>query len=113
MPSRDIRIEEWRTRLTQALPQRDEAVAELEEHLREHFTTLQRQGKADEEAFALAQERVGEPHAIAREFSRMPACWRPGFVMLPMVGLILALFVGFYLWKWSQHMPPVTALQVC
>ena len=40
MPNLETRIQEWRARMTQALPQRDEAVAELEEHLREHVANL-------------------------------------------------------------------------
>jgi hypothetical protein len=111
MHNLEIRIEEWRARMTQALPQRDEAVDELEEHLREHFTSLQQEGKSEEEAFALAQERIGEPHAIAREFERMPPGWQPGLILLPMLGLILALFVGVYLWNWSPRLP-VPALYV-
>jgi hypothetical protein len=111
MSDLEIRIEEWRARMTQALSQRDEAVAELEEHLREHVSHLQRQGKSEEEAFALAQERIGEPHAIAREFSRMPAGWRPGLVMLPVLVLILAVFWGTFLWSVSQRLD-VPALYV-
>lgn len=103
MPNLETRIHEWRARMTQALPQRDEAVAELEEHLREHLVSLRQEGKSEEEAFALAQERIGEPHAIAREFSRMPAGWRPGLVMLPLLALILAVFWAAYLWTVSQR----------
>ena len=111
MSKLEARIAEWRARMIQALPQRYEAVAELEEHLREHFTTLQRQGKADDEAFALAQERIGEPEAIAREFDRMPAGWRPGLISLPALALILAFYFGLCLWNLSKH-PPVPALPV-
>src|SRR5690349_5141478 len=111
MPNLEIRIKEWRARMTQALPQRDEAVAELEEHLREHFTTLQREGKSDDEAFVLAQERVGEPHAIAREFERMPAGWRPGLILLPIVGLLLSLLAAPQLWRMLEAPPfPARAL---
>lgn len=44
--------------MTQAPPQRDEALAEPEEHLREHFANLQQQGKSDEEAWVLAQDTL-------------------------------------------------------
>jgi hypothetical protein len=104
----ETKIAEWRAKMLQALPHRYEAATELEEHLREHITALKAQGKSDDEAFALAQERVGEPQAIAREFERMPAEWRPGLILLPMLGLILALFVGRYLWPRL----PVTAFPV-
>ena len=111
MPNLEIRIKEWRARMTRALPQRNEAVAELEEHLRQHFTALQREGKSDEEAFALAQARIGEPHVIAREFDRMPGRWRPGLISLPALALILAFYFGLCLWNLSKH-PPVPALPV-
>ena len=68
----EIRLAEWRTQMSQALPQRPEALAELEEHLREHFTHLQRQGIPDDEAFVRARDRIGEPQVVAREFARMP-----------------------------------------
>jgi hypothetical protein len=109
----DTRIAEWRARMIQALPQSQEAVDELEEHLREHFSTLQRQGKSEDEAFALAQERVGEPHAIAREFERVPGRWRPGLILLPMLGLLLSVFVGRQLWYMLEASPfPARALLV-
>jgi hypothetical protein len=111
MPELEKSISEWRSRMTAALPQHEEAVAELEEHLREHLACLQRQGKSDDEAFALAQERLGDPRAVAREFSRMPVGWWPARILLPALALLLALFVGLALWNWSRRMP-VTALQL-
>lgn len=110
MPELEIRIAEWRARMAAVLPQRDEAMAELEEHLRDHLADLRRQGKSDEEAFALAQERLGEPHAVAREFERMPVM-QPGWILLPALALMLAFLVGLSLWHWSQRLP-VTALHV-
>jgi hypothetical protein len=111
MSNLETRIAEWRARMLRALPHRYETVAELEEHLREHCADLQRQGKSDGEAFALAQERIGEPQAIAREFNRMPACWRPGLILLPVLALTLAFFLGYYFWFTSQRLP-ITALMV-
>jgi hypothetical protein len=111
MSSIETRIAEWRTRMAQALPQRHEALAELEEHLREHFAHLQRQGIPDDEAFARAQERIGEPQAVAREFARMPAGWRPGLIVLPILALFWAFYLGSNLWP-KPHRLPVTALHV-
>jgi hypothetical protein len=110
MSKLETSIAEWRARMTEALPQRDEAVAELEEHLREHMAKLQRQGKSDDEAFALAQERIGEPHAIAREFDRMPASWRPGLILLPVLALILAFLLGGILYNYWERRLSVGAL---
>jgi len=111
MPELETRIAQWRTRMAAALPERDEAVAELEEHLREHFAELKRQGKSDDDAFSQAQERLGQPAAIAREFGRMPSGWRPGLVSLPVLALALATLMGALLWNWSRH-PNLSAFQV-
>ena len=110
MSKLESRIAEWRARMLQALPQRDETVAELEEHLRENCAELQRQGKSDDEAFAVAQKRMGEPEAIRREFDRMPAGWRPGLFLLPIWALFLAVSLGFQLWMWSERLPLTTLL---
>ena len=111
MSSLEARIAEWRTQMTQALPQRNETLAELEEHLREHLAHLRRQGIPDNEAFALAQERIGEPEAVAREFTRMPPGWRPGLIVLPMLALFQVFYVGVNLWHWPPHLP-VTVVHV-
>src|SRR5687767_6289770 len=106
MSNFDLRIGEWRTQMARALPQRDELVAELEEHLREHFSHLRQEGKSEDEAFALARQRIGEPDAIAREFDRMPACWRPGLIILPIMAVLTVFLLGGYLWLWSQELSP-------
>ncbi len=111
MPELETRIAQWRTRMAAALPERDEAVAELEEHLRDYLADLKRQGKSDDEAFSLAEERLGQPVTIAREFGRMPSGWRPGRVSLPVLALALATLMGLSLWNWSRHLT-VSALQV-
>ena len=111
MPELETRIAQWRTRMAAALPERDEAVSELEEHLRDYLVELKRQGKSDDEAFSLAEERLGQPATIAREFGRMPSGWRPGFVSLPILALALATLAGVSLWNWSRHFT-LSALQV-
>ncbi len=97
-------IAEWRARMIQALPQRNEALAELEEHLREHFASLQRQGASDEEAFLAAQQSIGEPNIIAREFNRLPDDWRPGLIMLRVSALIFAGLMVATIWR-LWHLP--------
>ncbi len=97
--------------MARALPQHDEAVGELEEHLRDHFTSLQQEGASENEAFALAEKRIGEPHAIALEFKRMSRRWKPGVFALPVVGLILSLAAGYSLWMSSRRFP-ITYVQV-
>ncbi len=111
MPELETMIAQWRDRMSTALSQRDEVVAELEEHLREHIATLQRQGKSDEEAFAIAQERLGEPGAVAREFERMGAGWLLGMILLSGLALLFAFTSAYLLWNWSRRLP-LTALQI-
>ena len=111
MPELETKIAAWRARMSAALPHRNEAVVELEEHLREHLAALQRQGKSEDEAFALAQERLGSVQVVAHEFDRMPAGWRPGVILLWMLALLLALAVGASLWGWSRRLP-LTIFQI-
>lgn len=111
MPDLAARIADWRARMTAALPQEEETIAELEEHLREHIAALQRADKTPDEAFTLAQARLGEPVVLAREFDRVPRAWWPARILLLLLAAVLAPFVGFSLLAWSRHMP-LTLLQL-
>ena len=53
-------------------------VAELEEHLREHVAALCRNGVGIDAAFAAAVQRLGEPAALAQQFSCARRRWLPG-----------------------------------
>ncbi len=94
MSNLETRIAGWRSRMKKAMPQREEAVAELEEHLREHLDSLQQEGRSEVEAFALAQETIGEPRMIGREFDRMSTHWRPGLIILAVLAVFLVLVFG-------------------
>lgn len=73
----EAKIAEWRTEMAGALAGRDEDVAELESHLRDHYATLVRRGATPEAAFAESVKRLGEVHGIAREFERVRSPWWP------------------------------------
>lgn len=118
----EARIGAWRTRLQAVLPDREETVRELEEHLRDEIDALQARGLNAVDAFARAEASIGEPAVIAREFERMGAAWlpapRPALVLLVLlacaVTLVGALLVSDYLaGKWTllfvAHVFTITA----
>ncbi len=61
---------EWGVRAA-ALGASGEAIAELEDHLREEFARYVRGGRTGEQAWALAVGRLGDPAAIGREFAKL------------------------------------------
>lgn len=77
MPEADLErdIAAWRARMSAALPGRPEAVRELEEHLRDHITALQREGMSGAAALAAATRQLGDAAAMGREFSGTPSRW--------------------------------------
>ena len=105
MSNLETRLADWRARMAKVLPQSEAALDELEEHLRERVAELESHGTSEDDAFAIAQAGIGEPHVIAREFDRIPGRWRPGLISLPALALILAFFYGQYLWNWPKHWP--------
>src|SRR5687767_3789424 len=88
MSNLETRLAEWRARMAKVLPQSEAALDELEEHLRERVAELESHGTSEDDAFAIAQAGIGEPHVIAREFDRIPGRWRPGLISLPALALI-------------------------
>jgi hypothetical protein len=61
----------WREQLRQGGRCRQEDIDELEEHLREEMTKLERIGLSDEEAFLLAARRLGGVDALREEFEKV------------------------------------------
>jgi hypothetical protein len=61
-------IENWRAELAAQANLTAEVRRELETHLRDTLTELQRRGLNDEESFWLARRRVGKPKQLADEF---------------------------------------------
>ncbi|MEJ2385659.1 MAG: permease prefix domain 1-containing protein [Xanthomonadales bacterium] len=66
----DNRIAEWRGYLQRSQAIHANDVDELEDHLRNRIDDLRAAGLDDDEAFLIAVRRVGELHAVSREFAR-------------------------------------------
>lgn len=64
-------IGRWREAMAAGGVRSEEALDELESHLREETDRLIEAGRSPEEAFALASERLGEPAAMGREFGKL------------------------------------------
>jgi hypothetical protein len=76
MPELERLIADWRATLERTVG-RAETIRELEAHLRDHIDALVRSGVPAPVAFEQAVRRLGEPQAIAREFSRARRRWWP------------------------------------
>ena len=69
------KIAQWRAGLANALPQPDDTICELEDHLRAQIDDLLKQGLSPDAAFESSVERIGDARTIGGEFSRV----RPPF----------------------------------
>lgn len=99
MSDLDQRIARWRQGLSQAEAMTAADLDELETHLRAAQAELAGQGLSEEEAFWLAERRLGQPTAIAAEYAKEnpEALW--GTRVLWMLAGYLAvslLFGGMY-----------------
>ena len=63
-------IQRWRENLGQSPAFRSENLFELEAHLRDSVSTLQRQGLSEEESLIVAIKRIGPNATIEAEFSK-------------------------------------------
>ena len=66
----DRLVREWRRQMTQCETMRRDDIDELEEHLRESIKSLAATGLSAEEAFLVAESRLGKPKRLAKEFSK-------------------------------------------
>ena len=92
----ELAICDWRRQLSRAGVRKSQ-LSELESHLREHVREQIGHGLTAEQAFAAATNRLGEPKALAREFSRAAGPGRPlQIVMLTLAAVVVAfvLFLG-------------------
>lgn len=64
-------IAQWRVELAQSQSLTPSDLDELESHLREEIANFQPMGLSQPEAFLLARHRLGEPHRLANEFSKV------------------------------------------
>lgn len=90
MAEYEERIASWRHTLAQA-GLSGEVIEELETHLREELARLEQAGHGADEAFALAESRLGQPAALGAEFARAAPnrlfTWLP--VGVARIGLLL------------------------
>ena len=70
------------------------ALAELEDHLREEVAALIRLGHGGDEAWGMASAKLGEPTALAREFSKLNRLAPADRLVVGMLLGIAALSVG-------------------
>jgi hypothetical protein len=64
-------IRKWRDSLLQLSRMRAEELEELELHLRDSVNALQKRGLSDEEAWIIAQRRLGQRDALNKEFAKV------------------------------------------
>ena len=63
-------VRQWRQTMSQGGAQSVENLQELESHLRDEITSLQKSGLSEEESFLVAARRLGSPGALAVESSK-------------------------------------------
>jgi len=85
-------IQVWRENLGHSPAFRSENLYELETHLRDSITALQKQGLSSEESFLVAASRVGKDAALEREFSKinLRTVW---------LDRVLWMLIGFQVWS--------------
>ncbi len=69
-PHIEQQIEQWREYFLRRKAVQSQDVAELEDHLREQITGLEKNGLSSDEAFLVAIKRLGDLDSISREFAR-------------------------------------------
>ncbi len=70
MSELDSRVRAWTDRLRSRRAFREEDIVELETHLREEVERLGATGLSEEEAFLVAERRIGDPDKLAREYAK-------------------------------------------
>jgi hypothetical protein len=86
-------IVQWRHQMSGS-GVRNGRLVELESHLREHVQEQVARGVAQEKAFAVAVQALGDPRILAREFGRAGSQRSPGQIIMI---TLAALFVAFVL----------------
>jgi hypothetical protein len=92
-------IQAWRKTLPPSLGARNEAVEELESHLRDEVQRLVVTGKSPEQAWTAAQAQLGTSEQLAGEFAKLglrPMAWLPAQFILVLLG-VAGLFMGAWL----------------
>src|SRR4051812_20774338 len=64
-------LQRWRTRMSQVQGVSHDRLEELESHLRDSIDRLQAAGLAEDEAWMIAERRLGHSNALGAEFTKM------------------------------------------
>lgn len=67
----NLAIQRWREGIASSPALRAAAVDELEDHLRENIATLELRGLTEQEAFWVAQHRLGPSESLEAEFAKL------------------------------------------
>jgi hypothetical protein len=87
----DSKIRSWREQFASSSGGETDALDELESHLREEFERLVSSGKAQQDAWTQAIEKLGQPAQIAREFHKLRRRrWLPAWI----ISLVLAIGIA-------------------
>jgi hypothetical protein len=78
-------LHEWRRRMETAWRRDVAMLDELEDHLREEFSALCREGHARHDAWQLATEKLGDPRIVARELAKVHRLSRADRAVLGMM----------------------------
>jgi len=66
-----VAVREWRERIANSPALREDALDELEDHLRENIASFELRGLTEQEAFWVAQHRLGPSEALEAEFGKV------------------------------------------
>jgi len=99
MPPLEVLIAYWRREMSRSLPHSAEIVTELEDHLRESISTLEKTGYTPEAAFDESVRRLGKQRVLAEDFQHVHRPWSqsPGSVV-GVYSIIVTLCVLLYGW---------------
>ena len=67
----NLAVQQWRERISSSPALREEAVDELEDHLRENIASFELRGLTEQEAFWVAQHRMGSSESLEAEFGKV------------------------------------------
>lgn len=89
-------IRSWREQFASSTGDVTDALDELESHLREEFDRLVSSGKAQQDAWTEAIEKLGQPAQIAREFHKLHhRHWLPAWIISSGLAIGIA-WVAFF-----------------
>ena len=105
----DKKIDRWRSTLANTQATTDSDIYELESHLREEMEHLKSSGLSDEEAFLIAQRRLGHTSALEEEFAKVATPRRlPAHLWWVMAGALTCVVATHFAVVSSQMLLAIT-----